>query len=147
MEDLILEEEVYAVVGAAIEVHRELGCGYSEGIYQEGLEIEMESREIPFEAQKELRIAYKGTLLKKHFCVDFLCFGQIVVEIKALDRLTGREGSQILNYLKATGHRRSPSDQLRCPRQARVEALHPRANSGLRTQSFFVFFVPFVDEV
>jgi len=103
--DLILKDEAYAIVGAAIEVHRELGSGFLEAVYQEALQMELHERGIPFEAQKPLRIQYKGQTLRKDYCADLLCYGQIVVELKALDRLSGNEESQILNYLKATGLR------------------------------------------
>ena len=105
MTELLLKEEVFAIIGAAIEVHKELGPGFLEAIYQEALEIELESRELPFEAQKPLVILYKKRRLKKEYVADLVCYGQIIVEIKALDRLSGKEESQILNYLKATGLR------------------------------------------
>ncbi|HLG16456.1 MAG TPA: GxxExxY protein [Blastocatellia bacterium] len=102
---MILKDEVYAVIGAAIVVHRELGSGFLEPVYQEALERELRSRGIPFVAQAPLVIHYKGERLNKEYQADFICYGQIVVEIKALDGLGGREESQILNYLKATGLR------------------------------------------
>jgi len=105
MTELILKEEVFAIVGAAIEVHRELGPGFLEAVYQEALEMEMKERGIPFEPQKPLRISYKGRLLSKEYCADLVCYGQIIVELKALDRMSGTEEAQILNYLKATGLR------------------------------------------
>ena len=105
MEKLLLKDEVYAVVGAAIEVHKELGDGFLEGVYQEAMEIELESRGVPFEAQKNLRIFYKKRQLKKEHVADFICFRKIIVELKALDALTGKEELQIINYLKATGLR------------------------------------------
>jgi GxxExxY protein len=105
MRELILKEEVFAIVGAAIEVHRELGPGFLEAVYQEALEIELRERGISFEAQKPLRISYKGKTLNKEYFADVVCYGQIIVELKALDRLSGNEESQILNYLKATGLR------------------------------------------
>jgi GxxExxY protein len=101
--ELILGEECYAIAGAAIEVHSELGPGFLEAIYQEALEIELGGRRIPFEAQKQLTVAYKGQRLKKEYCADLICYGQIIVELKAMDRFTGKEESQILNYFKATG--------------------------------------------
>jgi GxxExxY protein len=101
--ELILGDECYAIVGAAIEVHCELGPGFLEAIYQEALEIELGSRRIPFEAQKPLTVSYKGRRLKKEYVADIICYGQIIVELKAMDKLSGREESQILNYLKATG--------------------------------------------
>jgi GxxExxY protein len=103
MAELILKDEVYAVVGAAIEVHRVLGSGFLEPVYQEAMEIESKIRRLPFEAQKILEIYYKEYRLKKEYIPDFVYYGQIVVELKALDRLTGREEAQLLNYLKATG--------------------------------------------
>ena len=105
MTELLLKDEVFAIIGAAIEVHRELGCGFLEAVYQEALEIELENRQLPFEAQKPLVIFYKKHRLKKEYVADLVCHGQIIVEIKALDRLSGKEESQILNYLKATGLR------------------------------------------
>ena len=68
MSDIILKDEVYAVVGAAIEVHRELGCGFLEPVYQEAMQIELAERKIPFEAQKELVISHKGRPLQKTYC-------------------------------------------------------------------------------
>ena len=102
MVELILKDEVFAIIGTAIEVHRILGSGFLEAIYQEAMEIESISRVLPFVTQKTLRIDYKGCLLKKEYIADFVYYNQIIVELKALDKLTGREESQILNYLKAT---------------------------------------------
>ncbi len=103
MTDLICKQEVYDVVGAAMEVYNVLGPGFLEPVYQEALEIELTDRKIPFESQKELPIFYKGRRLKKTYIADFVAFGKLIVEIKALDRLTTREESQLFNYLKATG--------------------------------------------
>jgi GxxExxY protein len=103
--ELILKSEVYSIIGAAIEVHRELGPGFLEAVYQEALEIELRYRKVPFESQKPLHISYKGILLNKEYIPDLLCYNQIVVELKAMDRLSGKEEAQILNYLKATGLR------------------------------------------
>lgn len=105
MADLLLAEEVYAIVGAAYEVHNELGRGYLEAVYQEGMEIELGLCGVPFVSQCELEIRYKGKPMRKKYCADFVCFGSVIVEIKAMDKLTGREESQLLNYLKATGFR------------------------------------------
>ena len=102
MDTLLYREEVFEIVGAAIEVHKEMGKGFLEPVYQESLEIELESRKILFESQKRLKLFYKNIELKKEYIPDFICFDKIVVEIKALDILTGIESSQILNYLKAT---------------------------------------------
>jgi len=104
-DDLILKDEVYAIMGAAMEVHNVFGAGFSEGVYQEAMEIELALRAIPFEAQKRLQIQYKGHLLKKEYCADLICFNSVLVEIKVLDHLAKREEAQLLNYLKATGIR------------------------------------------
>jgi GxxExxY protein len=103
MDELVLKEEVYAIVGAAIEVHRELGAGFLEAVYQEALERELALREIAFEAQRELVIHYRGQPLSKIYVCDLLCFDKVLVELKAMDRLTGREEAQVINYLKAAG--------------------------------------------
>lgn len=86
-----------------MEVHKEMGCGFLEAVYQEALGIEFESQEIPFKAQPTIEIFYKGKLLEKKYQPDFICFDEILVEIKALEQLSGIEESQIINYLKATG--------------------------------------------
>src|SRR3972149_9887787 len=104
MTELIYKEEVYAIIGAAMEVLNHLGAGFLEPVYQEAMEIELSSRGIPFIAQKELPIYYKERLLKKSFIVDFSAFDKIIVEIKAIERLTSREEAQLLNYLAATGY-------------------------------------------
>jgi GxxExxY protein len=103
MAELVLKEEVYAVVGAAIEVHRELGAGFLEAVYQEAMERELVLREIAFEAQRELIIHYRGQPLSKIYVCDLLCFDTVLVELKAMDKLTGREEAQLINYLKAAG--------------------------------------------
>lgn len=101
--ELIFKEEVYAIMGAAMDVHRELGSGFLESVYQEALEMELAHQKIPFEAQKSIKIVYKGETLKREFVTDLICFGKIIVELKAQNSLSGREEAQVLNYLKATG--------------------------------------------
>ena len=103
--ELILKDEVYAIVGAAIEVHRVLGPGFLEPVYQEAMEIEAVGRQLPFKAQPVLKIHYKEHILRKEYVPDFIFYDQIKVEIKALDKLSGKEEAQILNYLKATGYK------------------------------------------
>ncbi len=103
MTELLYKDEVYAIVGAAMEVHRTLGCGFLEAVYQEALEMELAERNIPYLASQELTICYKGRLLKKIYLADLVAYGKIIVEIKALDGLTSREEAQVINYLKATG--------------------------------------------
>ncbi len=101
--ELILKDEVYAIVGAAMEVSNELGAGFLEAVYQEALEIELRERQIPFLAQVPIEISYKGRKLAKEYIPDFLCFDKVIVEIKAIKQLTSVEEAQLLNYLKATG--------------------------------------------
>jgi GxxExxY protein len=101
--ELIFKEEVYAIVGAAIEVHRHLRSGFLEAVYQEAFEMELTTRGIPFVAQSEIQICYKGALLRKRYIADVICYGQILVELKVMERLTSEEEAQLLNYLNATG--------------------------------------------
>ena len=100
--ELLYKEEVFAVVGAAIEVHKELGNGFLEAVYQESLEIELRLREVPFDSQKRLHLFYKNVEPRKEYVPDFVCCDKIIVEIKALERLTNIEIAQVINYLKAT---------------------------------------------
>ncbi|MGH2567094.1 MAG: GxxExxY protein [Bacteroidota bacterium] len=103
--DILYEKEVYAIIGATIEVHKELGPGFLEPVYQEAMEIELSNRGIPSEFLKRLLIQYKGRQLRKEYEADAVCYGKIIVEFKSLDRLTRKEEAQLLNYLKATGFR------------------------------------------
>ena len=102
MVDLILKDEVYAVVGAAMEVQRVLGRGFLEGVYQDAMQLELTARGVPFEAEKPIDVEYKGQCLTHRYYADLVCFGQVIVELKALSRLSGNEEAQVLNYLKAT---------------------------------------------
>ena len=99
---LIYKNEVYDIVGACFDVYKELSCGLSEPIYQEALEIEFNLRGIPFEREKELVVYYKGRKLRKKYVADFVCYDDIIVELKALDNVTSKEVSQLLNYLHIT---------------------------------------------
>lgn len=101
----MLEQEGYDLMAAAFEVYNEMGPGFLEEIYQECLEIELASREIPFVPQEELNVRYKTRMLKKKYRPDLYVFGEIVVELKAACNLCGDHESQLLNYLKATGKR------------------------------------------
>jgi GxxExxY protein len=103
--ELIFKDEVYAIVGAAMEVHSELGPGFLEAVYQSAMKIELTNRKIPFEYEKSLPVFYKGQHLDTGYRADLICYGKIIVELKALDRLTSKEEAQMLNYLKATGMR------------------------------------------
>ncbi len=100
--ELILKDEAYQIVGAAMEVSTQLGCGFLEAVYQEALEIELAERRIPYIPQKRIKISYKSRVLSKEYIADFLCHDRIVVEIKAIKTITKIEEAQILNYLKTT---------------------------------------------
>jgi len=97
------DERTYKIIGAAMEVHKELVCGFLEAVYQEALEREFIVQEIPFVAQPYIEIKYKGELLNKKYQPDFICYSEVIVEIKAVSDMTGLEEAQIINYLKATG--------------------------------------------
>jgi GxxExxY protein len=99
------DPRTYAVIGAALEVHKQLGCGFLEAVYQEALSIEFAARNIPFLREVRLPVHYKGSLLKSSYCADFICFDSLVVETKALTRMSGTEEAQLINYLKATRHK------------------------------------------
>ena len=103
--ELLFRDEVYAIIGAAIDVHKDLGNGFLEAVYQEAMERELTTRGIPFEPQKSLRIRYKGDWLNKEYFADLVYFGSVIVELKVIKALTNREEAQLLHYLKATGFR------------------------------------------
>src|SRR6266446_2412056 len=98
------DPRTYAIIGAAMEVHKQLGCRFLEAVYQGALAIEFSKRNIPFRREVRLPIHYKGQLLSTSYCVDFICFESVIVELKAVAQMTGTEESQVINYLKATGY-------------------------------------------
>ena len=100
--NLLFKEESYQIIGAAMEVHRELGCGFVEPIYQEALEKEFILRKIPYEREKELTVNYKGDLLTKTFRADFICYNKIILELKAVKEFSDEHYAQIFNYLRAS---------------------------------------------
>jgi GxxExxY protein len=95
-----LAEETYQVVGAAMEVYYKLGPGFLEGVYQDALAVELENRGIPFRPQQRFGIEYKGRLLDRDYIADFVCYDQIIVEIKAVSALSPIDSAQLINYLK-----------------------------------------------
>jgi len=97
------DEQTYFIIGAAMTVHRELGSGFLEAVYQEALEVEFKHVGIPFAREVELPICYRGKQLATCYRADFLCYESTVVELKAIECLTSREESQLLNYLNASG--------------------------------------------
>ena len=103
MVELIYKDESFKIIGAAMEVHKELGAGFHESVYQEAFELELQKQEIPNEREALLNIYYKGQKLKKRYSADFVCYDRIVVELKALSILSTDHEAQILNYLKTSG--------------------------------------------
>jgi len=103
--ELLYKDEVYAIIGAAIEVRKILGIGFLEAVYQEALEMELSARGIPYIPQADLKLTDKGQPLRKAYIADFICHDKIIVEIKALDSMSTKEEAQLYNYLKATGYR------------------------------------------
>ena len=103
MEKIIQPDESFKLVGAAMEVHKIIGCGFTEQIYQEALEEEFRLRDIPYQRERTLHVNYKGRILTKEFRPDFICYDSIIVELKAVDELVDEHISQVYNYLKASG--------------------------------------------
>ena len=102
---IVFKEESYKVVGAAYKVYNALGHGFLEAVYQEALEIEIQRQGIPYEREKELKIQYDGVELKQTYKADFVCFGKIIVELKAVSALDDAHRSQVYNYLHATNYK------------------------------------------
>lgn len=100
---IIYRTESYDLIGAALEVHRQIGCGFTEPIYQEAFEEELRLRGIPFQREKTINISYKGKVLSKNFRPDFVCYDKIIVELKAVSEFTDEHFAQVYNYLKASG--------------------------------------------
>jgi GxxExxY protein len=102
-DELLYREEVYRLVGACMAVHKDKGNGFAEPVYQDALEIELELAGIPFDAQHNYQIHYRGRPLKHTYTPDLLCFDKIILELKAAKALTDEHRAQLLNYLKVTG--------------------------------------------
>ena len=100
------DEQSFSIIGAAMSVHRELGHGFLEAVYQEALAIEFIYRGVPFIREAELPVFFRGQQLNTGYRVDFICFDEIIVELNALEKLTPREDAQLINYLKASGKTR-----------------------------------------
>jgi GxxExxY protein len=101
----LFKEECYKIIGCCMEVHNQLGGGYREAVYQEALELEFMDQDLPFEREKRMKIKYKGQVLKKKYFADFLCFNEVVIELKAVSELTNIHKGQLFNYLKASEKR------------------------------------------
>jgi GxxExxY protein len=103
-EKLIFSDESYSINGACMDVYRNLGNGFLEAVYQECLELELKSRRIPFITQTLLTLTYQGQKLKQCYKPDLICYDKIIVELKAVSKLTEEHKAQVRNYLKATGY-------------------------------------------
>lgn len=105
LNEKILNDQSYAVIGACMAVHRELGTGFLEAVYQEALVVEFGLRDIPFVREKKLSVFYKGEVLDKGYFADFICFDEIIIELKALSTLDSAHEAQLINYLRATNQK------------------------------------------
>ena len=101
------DRETYNIIGAAMAVHRELGHGFLEPVYQAALEREFQLRKIPYQREVDIPVFYREEPLPVSYRADFICYSSVIVELKALTKLTSTEESQVINYLKATGHERA----------------------------------------
>ena len=120
------DRETFAIIGAAMEVHRQLGHGFLELVYQTALALEFQDRGIPYAAEVALPIKYKGKLLTCTYRADFICFKNVIVETKAIAQLTGADDAQLINQLKATGFHRGLLQNFGAP-----SLEHRRLVSGL----------------
>lgn len=102
-ERIIYKEECFTIQGAVFEVYREMGHGFLESVYQECMEKELKDRGVPFFAQSALRLSYKGQPLEQSYKPDFICYGKIIVELKAVKEIASEHKAQVINCLKATG--------------------------------------------
>jgi GxxExxY protein len=109
------DPQTHAIIGAAMEVHRQLGPGFLEAVYQEAMAIELADRAISFVREAELPVFYKGRRLNCSYRADFVCYESVIVELKSLQALTGVETAQVLNYLKATRLERGLLLNFGCP--------------------------------
>ena len=101
------DQQTFEIIGAAIEVHKELGCGFLERVYRDPFALELSLRGVPFDRERTFRVQYKGRTMPATYVVDFLCYGAVVVELKALSSLGAVEHAQVINYLRMSGLRRA----------------------------------------
>ncbi len=121
--DILYSEQCYQIQGAVYDVYKEMGSGFLEAVYQECLGKEFLRREIAFKEHQELRLFYKGELLRQNYIPDFVCNETIIVEIKALSATTATHRAQVLNYLKATKMRLGLLVNFGCYPKATVERI------------------------
>ncbi|MDO5462635.1 MAG: GxxExxY protein [bacterium] len=105
MNNLILADEVFAIQGAIFDVYKTMGAGFLEAVYQECLEAELTARGIPFRSQADIEICYKGQRLKQMYRADFICYDDVIIELKAMKSLSLEHEAQVHNYLRATNKR------------------------------------------
>lgn len=98
----IEDQQTFDLIGACMKIHNELGAGFLEPVYQEALELELKNRKVPYLREKELPVFYCGHQLKSYYKVDFLCYGNLILELKALSSIGNTEQAQVINYLKAS---------------------------------------------
>jgi len=99
---LLFEQETHKIIGACMQVHQKLGCGFLESVYQEALGIEFQKQQIPYIQHQKLQILFDGNPLSKFFVADFVCYNTIILEIKAAVFLHPDNSKQVINYLKST---------------------------------------------
>lgn len=102
MTDILFKEESYNIIGACMEVHKKLGCGFLESVYSEALELEFKKVNVPYEREKKLQVFYDNQSLNKYFKADFVCYHSIILELKATKYLIDADSQQTLNNIKAT---------------------------------------------
>ena len=103
IKSVLYSQEAYIIIGAAMKVHRELGPGFTEKVYQDALALELRDRNIPFRREVELHASYKNITLESTFVPDFICYDKIIVELKAVTELNDIHRSQAMNYAKVAG--------------------------------------------
>jgi GxxExxY protein len=104
MIDLIQNEESFQIIGVCMEVHNQLGSGFSEIVYKDAIELEFHERNIPFEREQKFNVNYKGAILPHSFYADFVVFETVILEVKAVSELSESFYGQTINYLKVSGN-------------------------------------------
>jgi GxxExxY protein len=122
-ERILYADEVFAIQGAIFEVNRHMGTGFLEAVYQECLAIEFAARNIPFVASSPMRLTYKDQTLRQTYVADFVCFGTIIVELKAVRDFAPEHRAQLFNYLRATGLRLGLLVNFSSAPKARIERI------------------------
>ncbi len=104
-QDLLFKNESYKIIGCCFEVYKDKGNGFLESVYQECLRREFQIQEIPFIEKPRLTLSYKGQTLEQYYEPDFICYDDLIIELKAVKNLTDEHRAQVINYLKSTGKR------------------------------------------